>query len=238
MQRTHLTHDIDQEGEEGVQPIVRTSLHDAIITRLRDMIIEGELQPGQRLHEVNLCKSLGVSRTPLREALKFLLGEGLIEIIPHRGTTVRQFSEKEVFDCLIILGKLEFIAGQLACKFASDADVAKLRNMHDQMMELYSQRKRLSYFKINQDIHSLIITLSGNQALIHIHAILQARLKRIRYIGNEVAEKWAAAVEDHCLIIKALESRNEKALSEILELHMLRTWDRVKDVLASSQTKA
>jgi DNA-binding GntR family transcriptional regulator len=212
-------------------PISRPSLHEAIVTRVRDMIIEGNLPPGSRVHEGNLGIELGVSRTPLREALKFLASEGLLELSPGRGAVVRQFSQKDVRDSLVVLGDLEGLAGRLACEQATDAEIQEIRQLHDRMMEMYLSRDRLPYFKLNQNIHSAILRISKNEALADVHGILQARLRRIRYIGNEGPEKWAGAVADHEEIITALEARDSKRLSKVLNAHMERTWERVKNAI-------
>ena len=211
------------------KPIVRHNLHDAIVSRVRDMIIEGTLAAGTRIHEGHLGQQLGVSRTPLREALKYLASEGLLELSPGRGAVVRKFLAKDVKDSLIVLANLESLAGELVCRNASDEDIAQIRKMHDEMMQHYATRDRLVYFKLNQSIHSEILHASGNSALADVHGVLQARLRRIRYIGNESPEKWAAAVADHEEMIVALEERNAKRLSKILAAHMDRTWDRVRD---------
>jgi DNA-binding GntR family transcriptional regulator len=213
---------------EGRGPIARQSLHDAIVARIRDMIIEGELTPGTRIHEGNLGGKLGVSRTPLREALKFLASEGLVELSPGRGAVVRQFSAKDVHDSLVVLGTLEALAGRLACENATDAEIREVRHLHDRMMDMYANRDRMPYFKLNQNIHSAILRLTKNEPLAYVHGTLQARLRRIRYIGNEGPEKWAAAVADHEEIIGALEARDAERLSRILKTHMERTWERVK----------
>lgn len=217
--------------DEDSQPIVRHSLHEAIVSRVRDMIIEGVLAPGERVHEGQLGQKLGVSRTPLREALKYLASEGLIELVPSRGAVVRRFSPKDVHDSLVVLGSLEALAGRLACAQASNAEIAEIRAMHERMMRLYAERNRLPYFKLNQNIHSAMLRISGNKALMDVHAILQARLKRIRYIGNEGPVKWAGAVEDHEEMMAALEARDGERLANALSHHMMRTWERVKDAL-------
>jgi DNA-binding GntR family transcriptional regulator len=219
------------DGADERGPIARPSLHDAIVARVRDMIIEGELAPGTRIHEGNLGAKLGVSRTPLREALKFLASEGLLELSPGRGAVVRQFSPKDVFDSLLVLGNLEALAGRLACQHATDAEIQEVRQLHDRMMEMYEKRDRLPYFKLNQSIHSAILHLSKNEALAYVHGILQARLRRIRYIGNEGPEKWAGAVAEHEEMIKALEARDAERLSKVLSAHMERTWERVRNSL-------
>ena len=221
-----LINEIDSRG-----PIARPTLHDAIVARVRDMIIEGELAPGTRLHEGNLGKNLGVSRTPLREALKFLASEGLVELSPGKGAVVRKFTEKDVHDSLIVLGSLEGLAGRLACANAMDAEIREVRQLHDRMMDMYGKRDRLRYFKLNQSIHSAILRLSKNEALVSVHGVLQARLKRIRYIGNEGPEKWAGAVADHEEIISALEARDSERLSKVLTAHMEKTWERVRHAI-------
>ena len=96
------------------------------------------------------------------------------------------------------------------------------------MMDMYAKRDRLPYFKLNQNIHSAILRLSKNEALVSVHGILQARLKRIRYIGNEGPEKWAGAVADHEEMIEALEARDAERLSKVLTAHMEKTWERVR----------
>jgi len=221
-----LISELDPRG-----PIARPTLHDAIVARVRDMVIEGELAPGTRLHEGNLGKMLGVSRTPLREALKFLVSEGLLELSPGRGAVVRQFTAKDVHDSLVVLGNLEGLAGRLACANATDAEIREVRQLHDRMMDMYEKRDRLPYFKLNQAIHSAILRLTKNEALVSVHGVLQARLKRIRYIGNEGPEKWAGAVADHEEIIMALAARDPERLSTILTAHMEKTWDRVRNAV-------
>lgn len=92
-------------------PIARRSLHDEVVTRLRDAIVEGRLQAGERIPELELCQQFGVSRTPLREALKVLAAEGLVELTQHRGATVKLLTAKDVRDMLDLMGVLEEDAG-------------------------------------------------------------------------------------------------------------------------------
>ncbi|SOC48124.1 DNA-binding GntR family transcriptional regulator [Rhizobium subbaraonis] len=215
----------------GPGPIRRTALHDTLVNHLRDMIIEGDLEPGTRLHEGQLGEQLGVSRTPLREAIKYLASEGLVELVPSRGAVVKRFSAKDVKDMLTVLRTLEELAGKLACEVASDKDIVGVRALHDQMIACYKSGDRLQYYKLNQDIHSAIVGLSQNAALGDIHIMLQTRLKRIRFIGHEGPEKWAAAVAEHEEMITALEARDKERLAEVLGRHLFNAWDRVRDSL-------
>ena len=137
-----------------IVPVNRRPLHDELVERIRDMIIEGQLAPLTRIHEGQLGDALGVSRTPLREALKFLASEGLLELVPGRGAIVRKLMPKDVRDMLDVLGAIETLGGRLACRNASDAEIAGLRRVHDEMIALYRARNRLEYYRRNQAIHS------------------------------------------------------------------------------------
>jgi DNA-binding GntR family transcriptional regulator len=96
-------------------------------------------------------------------------------------------------------------------------------------MGYYAVRNRLPYYKLNQEIHSAFIRITGNEALSMVHTQLQARLKRIRFIGNEKPEHWDAAVADHEEMIAALEARDGPRLSRALSNHLAETWLRVAD---------
>ncbi|HEV7317396.1 MAG TPA: GntR family transcriptional regulator [Ensifer sp.] len=219
---------LEKRPEGGPGPIRRTALHDTLVTHLRDMIIEGDLSPGTRLHEGQLGEQLGVSRTPLREAIKFLASEGLVELVPSRGAVVKRFTAKDIQDMLTVLRTLEELAGKLACEAASDAGIAEVRALHDEMVRRYNAGDRLQYYKLNQQIHSAIVQLAANTTLTDTHGMLQTRLKRIRFIALDRPEKWAAAVAEHEEMIVALEARDKAQLSEILGRHLVNAWERVK----------
>lgn len=216
---------------EGVTRITRVTLHDAVLNQLRDMIIEGRLPPGSRINEGQVGASLGVSRTPLREAIKTLASEGLIEIIPAKGAIVRRFGENDIREILEVLKTLEQAAARLACLRATDAGIAGIRKLHDEMMERYAVRDRLSYFKLNQSIHSAIVRAADNAMLLEAHEMLQARIKRIRFVGNETPDRWAAAVAEHGEMIAALVKRDADALAEVLGRHLDKTVERVRDAI-------
>ena len=216
-------------AESEIGPIERPTLHEVVVTRLRDMIIEGQLPAGNRINEGDLCQQLGISRTPLREALKVLAMEGLVDLTPGRGATVHQLTAKDIQDMLSVLSALEHLAGTLTCQQATDEEIQEIRHLHDEMLSFHAAGDSLPYFKRNQQIHSRLIELSGNESLALVHDILQARLKRIRYIGDQNPDTWSAAVADHEEMIAALEARDGARLSAALVEHLASTWDRVKD---------
>lgn len=211
--------------------ITRRTLHEEVLERLRDMIIEGRLEPGQRINEGQVGAQLGVSRTPLREAIKTLVSEGLVEIQPAKGAIVRKFTAKDLYQVLEVLKSLEQLGGRMACEQASDATIEAIHALHKRMLVLYETRERLEYFKLNQAIHSAIVAASENAVLMEMHETLQARIKRLRFIGNEGPVKWAGAVAEHEEMMAALLKRDAASLSEVIGRHMDATLLRVREVL-------
>ncbi|MCR9149831.1 MAG: GntR family transcriptional regulator [Rhodobacteraceae bacterium] len=209
--------------------ITNRSLHDQVVSRVRDLIIEGVLEPGSRIDEARLIDELGVSRTPFREALRTLAAEGLVIVRPSKGSIVRKWTPEDVFAMLEVLGHLEQLAGELACARASDAEIAELVDLHNRMLGHYRARDRMPYYKLNQEFHSRLTELSKNETLQETQRNLQARLKRIRYIGNQRPEYWAGAVEDHEAMVAALKDRDGARLGQAMARHIRNTWDRVKD---------
>ncbi len=209
----------------------KETLHDQVASRVRDLIIEGVLEPGSRIDETTLLSQLGVSRTPFRESLRTLAAEGLIVIRPSRGSQVRKLSPLEVHSMLEVLAHLEGLIGRLACERASDAEIKGMLDLHRRMIAFYESRNRLPYYKLNQEFHSRLAALSGNPTLVEIQANIQARLKRIRFMGNATPEHWANAVSEHEEMISALKSRDGPRLSSVMERHLVNTWERVQDSL-------
>ena len=214
------------EPDAGI-PIAWGSLHEAVTARLRDLIVEGHLREGSRIVEKEVCEKLRISRTPLREAFKVLAAEGLVEIAPNRGAIVSRIGATEARDMLTVIARLEALAGELACAKATDREIAGVRKLHDRMMQLFAKQQRMAYFGINQQIHLEIVRIARNEVLRAMHAKLHARMKRIRFRGNDISENWAAAVADHEKIIAALEARDGKRLAAILQKHLDDSWGRL-----------
>lgn len=204
---------------------------------IRDMIVQDELKPGERIRERILADGLDVSRTPLREALKLLSAEGLVEILPHRGAVVANPAPQEIFGKLQVLGVLESLAGELAAVQATDAEIAEIRALHFEMLASYTRKNRLEYFKANQKIHRAILSCSRNEALIETHGRINAQLYRVRYQSNLRNRKWHGAIEEHERILQALEARDAEGLSGILRTHLGSTWAKVSEMLESPQVE-
>ena len=177
-------------------PIARTALHEEVTQRLRDMIVELRLKPGERIAELEVARQLGVSRTPIREAIKVLTAEGLVELLPLRGAIVKAFSAKDARDMLDVIALLEEHAGRLAVQAPEDK-VAEVLALHAQMAQLYARGERPAYFKLNQQIHQALIALADNEALRMSHATLSKRMRGLRYRGNSEPGHWAGPDQRH-----------------------------------------
>ena len=214
-----------------IVPIARRTLHGEVVNHLRDMIIEGRLAPGARINEVQVGALLGVSRTPLREAIKTLASEGLVEVVPAKGAVVRKFSENDLFQILEVLKSIEQLGGRLACERASADKIAAIADMHRRMLVFYEAGNRLEYFKLNQAIHSAIVEASGNAVLAETHTMLQSRIKRARFVGHGEPQKWAGAVAEHEEMVEALGKRDADRLAAVIGRHLDASLARVRDVI-------
>jgi DNA-binding GntR family transcriptional regulator len=207
--------------------INRVALHDEVTFRLRDMIVEGQLEAGARIQELELAQLLGVSRTPIREAIKVLASEGLVDMLPLKGAVVKQFSDKDAQDMLMVIAVLESFAAKQA-KAASQSEIDSVLALHQTMQAHYKSKNRHAYFAWNQQIHDRLIALSGNETLIAMHASLSKRMRRIRYTGNTMQANWDEAMQEHEEMMEALASKDFRRLAKIMEQHILNTWPRLK----------
>ena len=211
--------------------IQRRPLHDEIVEKLREMIGEGELAPGARVPEKLLCARFGVSRTPLREALKVLACEGLIDLHPNRGAAIATLEISALEEIFPVMGQLESLAGELACAKITDDEIAEIRALHYQMVVFFRRADRPEYFRANQRIHDLILTAARNKALAGVHRTLAGRIRHARYVANMTQGRWAKAVEEHEEILVALAGRDGPRLSVLLKRHLANKFEAVREGL-------
>lgn len=205
-----------------------TAMHLEARERLREMIITGALRPGERIDERALCETFALSRTPIREALKVLAVEGLVELLPNRGTRVATTTGADIARLFEVIAALERLAAELTAARAADADIAALRADHDEMVRMFRAERREEYFALNQRIHETVIALTGNPVLIRTHADLMMRARRPRYIAITSMERWNESVREHELLMAALEIRDSRSAGEILFKHVLKTGEVVR----------
>lgn len=235
MNDRNFTAGIPSASSDG--PIERPSLHDQLVGRLRNLIVEGELAPGARVPERELCDRFQVSRTPLREALKVIASEGLLELAPNRGARVADLTLESVQELFPVMGALEALAGELAAARVTTEGLAEIRALHYQMVLHHERRELAPYFRLNQQIHERILDWAGNPTLIALYRGLAGRIRRARYVANMSQARWAAAVAEHEEILKALEARDGTALAEVLKRHLRNKCETVIEALQAEDGK-
>jgi len=203
-------------------PISRSSLHEEVVARLRTAIVEAELAPGSRINERELCERFGVSRTPLREALKVMASEGLVVLLPNRGARVATLTRKDIEDTFAVMACLEALSGELACARIGDEAIAEIRALHYEMLAHHARRDLAAYYRLNERIHEMILAASENPVLIATHASLALRIRRARYTADMPRDWWNQAVQEHEQILDALTRRDGAAVGVLLRNHLER----------------
>ena len=219
------------KDREPATTIRRGSLHDELVGHLRDLIVEGELAPGTRVQERELCTRFGVSRTPLREALKVLASEGLLELLPNRGAQVARLTIADIEEMFPVMGAFEALAGELACERVTEEEIAEIRALHYQMVLHHARRELPEYVRLNQRIHIRILEIAGNATLTRLYTGLAGRVRRARYVANMTQARWDQAVAEHEAILEALAARDGPRLARILKAHLANKCETVKESL-------
>jgi len=204
--------------------------------RIREMILKGELVPGHPIRERALSEALNVSRTPMREALKLLAAENLVELSPYRGATVARITRAETFEVVQVLSALEGLAAELGCATMSEAEIAELRALHYELQAFRARRDRLGYFSTNQEFHFNIVRGAKNSVLAEQHRLLNARVYRLRFLAHQAQQRWDSAVQEHEEVLEALEARDGATASRLLRVHVFGIWTRLSDVMAEDGT--
>ena len=211
--------------------IPRQVLHQTVAVRLRQRIVEGQIAPGAKLNERELSEALQVSRTPLREAIKMLAAEGLVELLPHRGAVAAQLSEQDVVDTFEVIAGLEGQAGELAAQRIDEGQLAELRALHYEMLAAYTRRDLSTYYRLNAQIHERINAAARNPVLAQTYRNVNARLQALRFRSNLDERKWQHAVAEHEQMLGLLARRDAPALRALLVRHLEHKRDAVLELM-------
>jgi DNA-binding GntR family transcriptional regulator len=200
--------------------INRRYLHDEVVDRMRDLIRSGELEPRARVNESELTERFGISRTPLREAIKILATEGLLELLPNRGARVASLSQSEIEEMIEVIAGLEATAADLACRIITDAEIDGICRDHDAMVAAWKAGDEALYFALNRAIHEAIMRASRNATLAGIYDSLSGRIQRSRYAVHQTAQQWEQSVSQHEQMIALLRARDGEALARLMRVHI------------------
>jgi DNA-binding GntR family transcriptional regulator len=203
--------------------------------RLRGMLIEGVIGPGAKLNERELSERLKISRTPLREAIKMLASEGLVELLPNRGAVALSLNEQDVMDTFEVMANLEAQSGELAATRITDEELAEIKALHYEMLACFMRRDLPRYYKLNAQIHVRINAAAKNPVLARTYSQLNTRLQALRFRSNQDGQKWQHAVREHEQMIVALEARDGAAMRKVLTEHLNNKRDAVLDLMRSGK---
>lgn len=218
------------------RPISTGALHKQAAHRLRQMLVENRIAPGAKLNERELSDELNVSRTPLREAIKMLAAEGLVELLPNRGAIAVELTEEDVLNTFEVMAGLEAQSGELAALRITDAELAEIKAMHYEMLAAYTRRDLPGYYRLNAAIHNAINTAAKNPVLTATYSQVNARLQALRFKSNQDGEKWKAAVNEHEQMINALSAHDPVAMRVVLMSHLINKRDVVIEQLRAVTT--
>ncbi len=217
----------EAESEEEARAASRPEgLPQRIAEAIREKILTGALEPGQRVPERVLTEEFKVSRTPLREAMRMLTADGLLTLEPNRGAVVAAHSDAVIRGSIEFVELIESAAGALACERATDEEIRDVAALTYEMKAAFLRGDRIEYYRLNSRIHRAIVAASHNRVIQRQHEIVNARLYRIRFMPNAKQERWQAAMAEHEAIVEALMARDAPRLSKILREHLSHAWRR------------
>ena len=205
--------------------------------RLRESIEEeiatGKLLPGTRLDEVDLATRFGVSRTPIREALRLLLGEGLVETRPQRGAVVAQATPQRLIEMFEVMAELEGMCARLAARRLSDGELAEIEAAHDACRGSAAARDADAYFYANERFHYAIYAASHNTFLFEQASALQRKLRPYRRLQLRVRNRPQRSFEEHQAIVDALREGDAEKAVQAIRSHVVVQGERFADLIAS-----
>ncbi|WP_245155546.1 GntR family transcriptional regulator [Paracoccus ravus] len=196
------------------------SLAEAIAYELRREILRGNLPPGAPIKERDNAERQGVSRTPMREAIRILAKEGLVQLRPLRSPVVADPSLSEIIDQIRVLHALELLSGELACEKASDDEIARIGSLKDRIENIYGEADTLDVFELDMQFHSAIVAASHNAALAETHGAYMARLWRARYLSARRRLSRDRVLRQHKAIHAALARRDANAIKAEIAAHL------------------
>ena len=212
-------------------------LRDVVFRTLRRQILMGELKPGERLMEVKLTKKLGVSRTPVREAIHMLEIEGLAKVIPRRCASVSDITEEDLQDVLEVRCALEELAVELACARRSEEDIFNIKKAARAFVEATKTGSISEMAEKDVAFHNLIFSATGNKRLIQLVGNLSERMYRYRieYLKNKGV--YEGLIKEHSDIIRYIEGNNPSEARAAIRKHITNQVEKVSLEIKAGKEK-
>ena len=217
--------------------VVLNSLHDEVASQLRERIFSGELAPGSYLDEPALCSTLGISRTPLREALKVLTAEGLLRHEPRRGCFVAEITERDLDEIFPVIALLEGRCAFEAASNASDAELVALEQLHDKLNRAARAKRINDYYAVNFAIHEAIIALADNRWLAQVIGDLRKILKLARLQQLHAPGRLEQSLSEHMAVFAALKARDAEGAEAAMRTHLTRQRAALRDLARQQKSR-
>lgn len=195
-------------------------LRDVVFNTLRQAILTGELKPGERLMEIHLANRLGVSRTPIREAIRKLELEGLVTMIPRRGAEVAQITEKSMNDVLEVRRALDALCVELACDRITEEKLDALKAACGCFEQAVKTKDVKKIAQADVELHDIIVEATGNQRLIQMVHNLSEQMYRYRFEYIKDSDRHENLVEEHRIIYESLVKKDKETASQAAKLHI------------------
>ncbi len=205
------------------------NLDQKVYSQLKSMILDQNLKPGTKIYQEKLALDLGISRTPVREAINRLEKEGLVQIFPQRGAYVVQFTEKDVFELFLIRENLEGLAARLASQRMTQSSLAKLESCTQGFREPFGDKDVQRYAREDFKFHQSIVNLSDAQRLIQLVSSLHDHIRIYRLTTRGVADKMKSSLAEHRQIIEALGKGDPEESDRCMRQHIRRVRDGVME---------
>ncbi|MCF2682660.1 GntR family transcriptional regulator [Faecalicatena contorta] len=212
-------------------------LRDVVFNTLRQAILRGELKPGERLMEIQLANKLGVSRTPIREAIRKLELEGLVLMIPRKGAEVADISEKSLRDVLEVREALEELAVQLACDKITKEEIEDLKKAAEDFKKILKSRDITEIAEADVRFHDIIFMATDNQKLVQLLNNLREQMYRFRVEYLKKEEVHPQLIAEHEKIIEHIMERDKVKASAIVSEHINNQVEGVIDIIRTKQSE-
>ena len=213
-------------------------LRDVVFNTLRENILTGEMKPGERLMEIHLADKLGVSRTPIREAIRMLELEGLVTMIPRRGAEVAQISPKGLIDVLEVRQALVALAMELACDRITEEGIAALKKACDHFVEMTKTQDVVKIAGADVELHDIIIKAAGNDRLAQMVGNLSQQMYRYRLEHIKDVNQHSRLIEEHEEIYRCLKNRDKEAGAKAIKTHIYNQEQSVLNQIQQKQAKS
>lgn len=218
--------------------ISKRPLHQEVAQRIRVMIRNGDLNRGDRIVEKDLCAALGISRTPLREALRYLTSEGLIKLVPHRGAFVAEPSIQEIRAMFEVMSILEGYCAARAAEKMSEGDLQKLERLHSKLEHYHEVRNGEKYLEVNHRLHSLVQELAGNPVLNELINGLRQKILLYRHRQLYQPDRFDASMNEHRDLMAAFRRRNGAMAENSMRAHLIHQCEALESLYEDETKRA